>query len=247
MTRRTLLTDLVAVAALLAVGGIVLAVRGRNATKAPPAPLVLDVGTVHYGKTYPEWASTWWRWLYETPQHGDRCILPDDDMSGANCAHGQTDPDVFFLVGTRGAKVVRTKCVVPKGRAIFFPIVTWVNDNGGVLPENVLTEQQMFSGVTLPIDRAVGLSLKVDGAEIDVTKQRVAATKFSYTLPQEPNYYSCVGTRGVTGRIDVAYEAGYWVMLAPLSPGPHELAFTARIPQSLGDFVIDVLYRFRVE
>lgn len=239
---RTVIGIMLAVA-LIGAGGTLFMWRGRSAARAA---VMLESGRTHFGKSYPEWGGVWWRWLYELPEQS-ACVLPDGDMTGEYCAYGQTDPNVFFLVGTHGAKVIRTKCIVPSGRAIFFPIITFASDNAGTPPAELLTEQQMSSDVTMLLDKVSGLSLKVDGTEIDVTKQRVGATKFSYTLPPEPNYYSCAGMRGVTGKIDVSYHTGYWVMLTPLPAGPHEIAFKGMVARSLGDLVIDVVYRLNVQ
>jgi hypothetical protein len=252
MTRRTLTALLgAAVVAVVAVGAAVRWSRRGGAMvprEGPSSPVVLENGKTHYGKTYPEWANAWWRWLYETPQHGERCILVDADITGEDCAYGQTDPHVFFLAGTRGAKVVRTKCVVPKGRAIFLPILNAIQDNAGEPPDEALTEAQMRSAVGGLMNHYAAMSLKVDGVEVDLAKQRVEAVKFSYTLPPEPNYYSCVGKPGVTGMVGVAYQAGYFAMLAPLPPGPHEIAFNGIIQKTVvGDFVVDVVYHLRVE
>lgn len=232
--------------ALFATGAAVLVARGRGVARAS-APVLLEVGTSHYGKTYPEWATTWLRWVHETPQPVDRCVLPDEDATGEHCGFGQPSGDVFFLTGTRGSKVIRTQCVVPKGRAIFFPIVVFEQDNAGIPLAEQMSEKRSSAAVTNEINKAKSVSATVDGTAIDVTKLRLGATKLSFTLPPEPNFFTCGGSKGVTGKVDGYYD-GYWVMLAPLAPGPHEIAFTATIPRATGlSYDIGVVYRLRVE
>jgi hypothetical protein len=240
---RRLLAGLV-IAGLVGVGVVVFVARSRSAARAN---VVLAVGKVHYGKTYPEWANAWLRWYYVTPQPADGCVMPDVDMTGEHCGFGQQDADVFFLAGTRGGKVVRTACAVPRGRAIFFPIIVFTSDNAGIPVADQRNDQQRAAQVSQEIDKARGVAATIDGVAVDVTKLRSGPTQTTYTFPAEPNFYTCVGMKGVEGSFVGSYD-GYFVMLAPLSPGPHEISFRATIPRSTGlDFAIDVTYQLRVE
>jgi hypothetical protein len=234
----------VAIALLLVVVVTLFVARSRSAQRAP---VVLENGKAHYGKTYPEWANAWLRWYYEAPQRADGCVMPDIDMTGEHCGFGQQEPDVFFLAGTRGGKVVRTACVVPRGRAIFFPIIVFMSDNAGMTVADQRNDEQRAAQVRGEIDRARGVAATIDGVGIDVTKLRSGPTQATYTFPAEPNFYTCTGTKGVEGSFVGSYD-GYFVMLAPLSPGPHEISFRATVARATGmDFVIDVTYRLRVE
>lgn len=137
---------------------------------------------------------------------------------------------MFFLAGT-GPSVsdaVRTKCVVPAGKALFFPIITVQTDNGGVPPEKTLGEAGLKSVAAGLLGGMRDVSLKVDGASIDTTQLRVDPAAFSYTLPAAPNRRTCLGDTGVmSGPVSPAVDAGYYAMLAPLSAGPHEIEFGA--------------------
>ena len=81
--------------------------------------LVLPIQGKHYGKTSGAWSALWWRYVLEHPA----AETPLADATGERCQIGQSGP-VFFLVGVGGSgAVTRNQCVVPRGKAIFFPMV----------------------------------------------------------------------------------------------------------------------------
>jgi hypothetical protein len=235
-----------------------------NGNEAASNAQVLDPTQPHDGHTDAEWGALWWKWIYELPQTANdagrpNCIIPFQDPTGENCAVGQSG-DVFFLAGASGGTVVRDKCVVPSGKAIFFPIVSFAFDNGGV-PATMQSSDSALMGVVQTQMAGVsvaGLSAEFDGLPIaNLGSFATPATKFSYTLPPEPNNYTCEGATGVTGVIDPSYAAGYFVMLPPPAPGAHVLHFKATsspthapaMVNGLWDLggVEDVTYHFTVQ
>src|SRR5689334_20097251 len=95
---------------------------------------LLDPSAVHYGKTYAEWSASWVS--YANSVAPPDCVSPMLDATGASCTLYQ-DPQspVFFLVGNWGGVSRRTECVVPSGKALFFPLVNVWADNAGVPDE----------------------------------------------------------------------------------------------------------------
>src|SRR2546426_11911178 len=76
-----------------------------------PNPGVLPPHSHSYGKTYAEWSEVWWQWALSFPA----ATNPIADLTGADCALGQTGPDAFpverpvwFLAGTFGSPATRT-------------------------------------------------------------------------------------------------------------------------------------------
>ncbi len=212
---------------------------------------VLDPTQPQFGNSYAGWGSALWQWFYQMqmPASGE-CIDPLTDPTGASCAFGQ-DPSspVFFLTGNTGGTVVRTACVVPAGKAVFFPIFDVAADNGGVPPAAVLTPTQLHDTIQSEIDSLLltNLTAIVDGKELaDIARFKVNATEFSYTVPPEPNTYSCGGV-SFSGPVDPSYQGGYYVMLPAFAPGAHEIHFTAREVVQPEDFVVDVTFDFSVE
>lgn len=212
---------------------------------------VLDPAQPHYGKTYAEWATEFWKWIYGYPAGSDKdCRNPLLDTTGDGCAVGQ-DPNspVFFLAGNGGATVVRSRCVVPVGKALFFPIVNTEADNAGVPPEKSLKVDEMKAQLASFFDAVVVPDLKVfvDGRAIpNLAAYKTGPTQFTYAVPPEPNAYTCFGATGISGTIDPAVDAGYYMMLDPLCPGEHTVQFVGHVRASPDDFHLDVTYKLTV-
>jgi len=210
----------------------------------------LDPAQAHFGKSYTDWASELWKWFYQMqmPSSGE-CVNPITDATGASCAFGQdpTSP-VFFLTGDTGGTVVRTLCAVPTGKALLFPVVDFAGDNGGVPPADVMTPAQLHDGIQSQVDgvAVTDLTATVDGNPLDNMEQfKVNATEFSYTVPPEPNSYSCGGVQ-FSGLVDPSYQSGYYVLLPAFSLGAHQIRFSARDMLQPEDLVLDVTYDLSV-
>ena len=210
---------------------------------------ILDPTQPHYGNSDDVWGATWFQWFYQLPEKAGACIIPTTDMTGANCGDGQSGP-VFFLAGTQGGTVERDKCVVPQGKALFFPILNFTADNAGVPANMVLSDSQLMSVIQTEIDTVPvsGLSAEFDGLPIENLGQfKTHVTKFSYTLPPEPNVYTCLGASGVTGLVDPSFAAGFYIMLPPPAAGAHVLHFAGHSPKSSPPLNVDVTYKLTVK
>jgi hypothetical protein len=234
--------------AALLVGAAVVMACGGGGTGPNPGDM-LDPSKPQYGKTYADWGAAWWTLVFETPGK----VNPLLDPSGANCGQGQ-DPksSVWFLFGTLGGAGDRT-CTVPSGRALFFPLVNGEADNAGVPTAQLQTEAGLRTQAQTAYDAVLvsTLNVSLDGkpyANASLVAGGTPPTKFSYTLPPgTDNFYTSTGVPGVTGTWDPAFSDGYWVMLAPLAPGTHELKFggtSAAQPQNL---VVAMTYHLTVQ
>src|SRR4051812_9572588 len=67
------------------------------------------------GKTYSEWAASFWQWMMALPLQGHPCV---DDPS-FNFSAGQSGP-VWYQAAPPG--VIRRKCTIPAGKALFLTI-----------------------------------------------------------------------------------------------------------------------------
>jgi hypothetical protein len=235
------------------------AVAACGSSSGPTTADVLDPTQPHYGNSYDQWSVLWWQWLYQLPETAAAgpdggvdtasCIIPLADPTGANCQYRQSG-SVFFLAGTAGGAAVRDKCTVPLGDAIFFPLVNFSNDNAGV-PTGMLQTPAQLSALTkseLDVVPLSGLSAEFDGLPItNLARFKSNIDQYTYTLPPEPNVYTCEGATGVTGLVNPSYEAGYWVMLPPPPAGAHKLHFAASSPSSQPPLTVDVTYNFTVQ
>ncbi len=223
-----------------------------NSTQAGTAQ-VLDPTQPHYGNTDAEWGALCRQWVYQLPQSTDDagmpdCNIPFQDPTGAHCTDGQSG-DVFFLAGASGGTVERDQCAVPSGKAIFFPIFNFVADNGGVPPAMQLSDSALMGQVqTGMAGVSVGtLSAEFDGLPIaNLASFATPVTQYKYTLPPEPNVYTCEGETGVTGPVSPSYAAGYYIMLPPPAPGAHVLHFAGTSTTSNPHVMVDVTYRFTI-
>jgi hypothetical protein len=119
----------------LAVGALALAGAGVVLSGPPvgaagnPNPGVLPPSSHPYGKSYGEWANSWWQWADSIPMS----VNPLIDPTGANCAQGQSG-QVWFLAGSPSGSYDRS-CTVPAGKAVFFPVANFQEDQREAVPD----------------------------------------------------------------------------------------------------------------
>jgi hypothetical protein len=243
---------------LVAAGACVMAGCGSTASTTAANP-ILDPTQEHYGHTDDDWGAQWFKWLFEMPESaGDagadagapNCINPLQDPTGIECGYNQTSAEVFFLAGAVSGTVTRDQCKVPAGKAILFPIFNADGDNAGLAPNMQSNDMGLMGQVQGQLDGVPvsAMSASFDGTAItDLARFRTQITKFTYTLPPEPNFYTCIGQSGVTGVVDPSYAAGYYVLLAPPRSGTHTVKFAVNSPNTMPQTVFDVTYHLTVE
>lgn len=174
---------------------------------APAAPVVagpvslathwLSPETPVNGAAQAQWTARWWQW---TVRFG-RDDAPFLDPDGRRCAQHQDGP-VWFLAGTDGSFDAVRHCRIPAGRHLFVPLIARAASRGdcrGRLSEAARFATHVTSGLVLLDGRPVGT----------LQDMRIASGCFD-----------------LAGRGGVASD-GYWLMLAPLPPGRHQLAIAA--------------------
>jgi hypothetical protein len=211
-----------------------------TASTAPVPVQPLDPTQPHYGKTNAEWAAAWVQWVYQLPETKD-CPDPVADPTGALCNFGQdpTSP-VFFLTGDWGGVTKRTKATAPASKAILVPIVVFFQDNGGVSAAILKSDAQLKDSSVAQFQSIAEVHFSLDGRTLaPLDAYAVKAAPYQYTLPPEPNSYTCQGTAGVTGSYQ-GYTSGYFVLLPPLARGPHTIALSSKV--NMPAFTLDVSY-----
>ena len=181
-----------------------------TAAEPPHAP-TFDVNEIVADHTQVEWSEAYLQWVATFPRTGS----PIADASGALCAAKQQG-DVWFLATSDGtAPVVRT-CAVPLGKALFVPIANTMERSGNKEPDCASMARIAAGTLTHQVSR---LSMTVDGLAVDnLASYRVATGDcFALGLRQVPR--SAART---------AVADGYYVMLKPLTAGPHTIAVGAR-------------------
>jgi hypothetical protein len=202
-------------------------------------PRVLAVNEVQYGMTYADWSAAWWQWAYSLPASENPWF---DETGCANGANGQSGP-VWFLTGvisTSGTAV--RDCTVPHGKALFFPILNFENDNFCPPVDPPFTIAQLRQVIAGLMDTATNLACEVDGRPIpNLGSFRVQSPAFDITFPEGSVFQEWCGV--LPGTYGPFVSDGYWLMLAPLPTGQHTIHFHGVIP---GIFTLDITYHLTV-
>lgn len=201
---------------------------------------VVSKDTELFGKSYGEWAASWWQWFGSVPKDTN----PGIDTTGENCGLGQNDSNIWYLIESFDPTKYVRDCTIPKDKYIFVPSLAAYCDTR---LDNLESEKEL---VTCAQDYNEALTkdlmIKLDGKDLNsVLSYRVTSPITNFTYPEnnifdEPAYAS-------QGVVD-----GYFVILEPLSIGNHELHIktVALNPNKgaggIGDAAYDVLYNLTV-
>ena len=200
-----------------------------------------------YGMTYEEWNAKWWHWLYSLPT--DQHPLFDT----ADCSEGQTGK-VWFLGGTftthetdEGIRGEEDRdCSIPEGKALFFPIV---NGECNEIIDKSNDEAFLRECANDMADHMQELQVVIDGEEVKhLGLYRVESPLFTIGPLPENNFLD--ETAGTTA---TSVADGYYIMLAPLASGEHDIHFEGAavfIEDKDGydfRFQLDIDYRITVE
>lgn len=189
-------------------------------------------------------SAAWWKYVLAQPD----ATNPLRDPTGAGCRDGQAGP-VFFLVGSQIGPVKRTECSVPRGKALFFPMVNVVNF--ATAPEETRSSlwdqlhiELGFTATALRAEIDGDLLVKANGPDSRyrgcVGPDRACAFRsFSIDLPEGSLFLLPAGT------YRPAVADGYYVLVPPLKPGKHTIKFGGT--GFLGvEFTQDIVYKFTV-
>jgi hypothetical protein len=236
------LTPKLLAVAILSLGAATAWADGGNEGK----PVVLPPQSHPYGKSYAEWSAAHWQWTYSLP--ADHHPLTDT----ADVSTGQSGP-VWFLGGTWAPTTdlngnlignADRHVTIPAGKALFFPIV----DAEMSLAEGGTSEADCRAQANDYADHMVGLSCTIDGRPLKNLPAYQAESPFFTFGPLPGNNF--LGLPG--GTTTSAVSDGYFVMLAPLSPGQHTIHWTGALVYTAAadgfdfSFSLDITYHIKV-
>lgn len=209
-----------------------------------PNPGVIPSEARAYGLSYGEWGAQWWRWAYSFPV----AQFPPLQSGELDCSAGQSGP-VWFLAGTVRQGPVTRSCTIPTGKALFIPIITYLNDypcpdpNFQPPPGETL-EQFLTEGAQAVINLVTELEVAVDGHSLnDLFSYRATSRLFTFTAdPSLVALDPCV-----TGTEQFGVTDGYAIMLNPLPSGLHTIFFRGLIDFGGGStFEVQVTYNLTI-
>jgi hypothetical protein len=188
-------------------------------------------------KSYGYLSAVWWQQVFRIPAATNPLL----DTTGAHCADGQRGP-VFFLHGFAGAGSVERNCTVPKRKALFFPLVN-AFDLHIPCPNPACDENTTPQGVWDELHgafnfRVDSLYARVDGVAVpnlDPASNRYRGCagpdpacgprSFPIRLPADNLLSQFAGGTLPPGVYSPTVADGFYLLLAPLRPGRHELEF----------------------
>jgi hypothetical protein len=252
---------------ILPVGGITGATAALALLLTAPWPAVAEDGsptnpdgikpplveTQPYGMTYGEWSAKWWQWTMAFPVTADpasNTAPPDSAQSGK----------VWFLatvhgsVTIHGSATVTRSLTVPHGKALFFPVLAVIDDNTGCPAYNnpLLTADQLAAQAADIFTAVSKTTCSIDGVPIEGMDDpqhslyRVQSPAFTYTVASHDNLLAAVFDGpcipdGIT--VTPAVSDGVFLMVAPLSAGPHTIHFVGVVgPVATPFFFKDITY-----
>jgi hypothetical protein len=206
---------------------LVLGIRGSTGVVAQEATptsggdlenLVLPPDAPAYGLTYEAWTARFAQWRHSLPM----AIDPGADPTGERCGYGQVGP-VFFLVQSGEEPAERT-CTIPAGTAVLLPLLDASCTTIEPPPFFGRDEAELRACTEALFAPRAELTAVVDGVAIpNLDRYRVQSDLFTVALPADNVLEVEPGV--LEGVID-----GYWLLLAPLPPGEHELHFGGALP-----------------
>ena len=241
-TRRSSLSGILVAAMVFA--AVTFAVSQNNITVIPPQ-------AKPFGLSYSQWSVKWWQWAYSMPV--DAHPLFDT----ADVDAGQSGP-VWFLGGTFGSVeengifVGRAErdVTIPVGTALFFPIL---NAEGATVEGNGTGYDELSAFPIWAMAHAQDLECTIDGAPVgNLDRFNVLSPLFQYGPLPANNAVEYFGYDAPEGTVSDCVSGGYFIMLAPLSKGPHTLHFTGRLVFTLDEdgfdyvFLEDITYHLNV-
>jgi hypothetical protein len=215
------------------------------------------VETRPYGRTYGEWSAKWWQWTMAFPANADpanNTAPPDSAQSGKvwflATAHGS--------VTIHGSATVTRSLTVPNGKALFFPVLTVIDDNTGCPSSNnpLLTADQLAAQAADIFTAVSETTCTIDGvavqglADPQHSPYRVQSPAFTYTVASHNNLLAAVFDGpcipdGIT--VTPAVSDGVFLMVAPLSVGQHTIHFVGIVgPVANPFFFKDITYNITV-
>jgi hypothetical protein len=210
---------------------------------------VVQPNSIEFENTYGEWSARWWQWLVSIPA----ATNPNLTSGAVDCTLGQSG-QVWFLGGSFGDKPSYTRsCTIEGGKDLLVTPLTALFGELGPTPEsdcpngpNECDPILLRSSAAEGQDDPQLLEVRVDNAQVkNVDQYRVTSPVFSAFFPAKAILPDSIVLGGTVpqGSHGPLISDGYFVLLKPLSPGPHTIHLKG---VSNGGFTVEVTYQLTV-
>jgi hypothetical protein len=198
----------------------------------PSDPAVVPPCSMPYGQSYSEWATQWEVWFLKLTAQ------PDGIGGDPDCTINQSG-DVWFLAGG-----ITTTCNVPAGKALFFPVINAECSNLESPPFFGATAADRLRCAVHFMDGSTHLAVTLDGKSLHgVERYTFSSSDIPFNVTGQ-NLFGIPCTSGTCSGFST--NDGYYVMLAPLSPGKHTLQFSGTFAP-FGGFTLSTSYVLNVQ
>jgi PEP-CTERM motif len=193
---------------------------------------ILPPDGTYGGRTYNEWQVRWWQTVFSIPVvNGNHPLVTGGAFGGEN--------GVQFLSGIGGGATF--DLTIPNTTALFFPIINLESSVFEPPPFHGDDEASLRANSNGLLDQTSGLFATIDGAPVDLTAFRFESPLFQWGPLPDNNVLQFFGLNAPAGTTSPSVDAGYYLLLTPLSVGEHVIHFGGNFPPSLGGS-IDTTY-----
>ena len=203
------------------------------------------------GTTYAQWAGAWWRWALEMPRtNSTGARHPFIDSARFDVTESQTS-EVWFLAAPfltpDSANPIKRDCQIPRGKALFFPLINVECSNMEEPPFFGETAESQARMAQYFADHMTNLFCEINGIFLsNLEAYRVQNQQICFSPPAS-------WIQSDAGGVGTSSGDGYFIFLAPLPTGEHTLRFGGTIhltwPQDFMDLheEINMAYHITVK
>jgi len=232
----------------LAIAGLMLL---GMALRSSAAETVIPPSDLPYGLSYEEWSAKWWQWYMGLETNHIENVGNPDICSGP-ASH------VRFLYGAPATTTATRHVIIGPDISLFFPIVGFIADNTacpvsdfGTNTDAQLAAELIGAWSEVSVTTCTIDGVAVEGLDNPVTSiYNIVSPPFSYTIAEKNSIISLVeGEDCIPGGMTIypAVADAAYLMLAPLKPGKHKIAFVGVYgPVSAPNLKLDITYDITV-
>jgi hypothetical protein len=182
-------------------------------------PAIIPPDEKYKGLTYEDLEAMWWQAAFATPVVDGVHPLISGGAFGGHKQHG-----VLFLAGVFGSATL--ELTVTDGTALFFPLINTECSEFEPPPFHGDDEKSLRKQANHLIDNTSGIFAEIDGKPVrKIGTYRVQSDLFKWGPLPADNILAFSGLDAPKGTTSHSVDAGYYLLLAPLSLGEHVIHF----------------------